>query len=292
MKKLIGEYKSYLAESRSENTVQSYMSDLSKFLSDMNVTTKKSLVKIKTNSINEYIQSLKSLGVSYSSVLRSIASLRKFFGYCMDKGIIKADPTEEIQPPKAQRKLPVVMTDEEVIALLASPDKTTIKGMRDSAMLELMYATGARVGEIVNLKMGDISLKNEVVVLETGNKSRFVPVGKIAVAALYTYLRDCRPKMANDLSGDALFLNFYGEPLSRQGFWKIVKGYIEKHNLKVGITPHTLRHSFALHMLKNGADASAVSEMLGYSDVSSTKIYLDVLNNRIRDIYKKAHPRA
>lgn len=292
MKKLIDEYKEYLSQSRSDNTVESYMSDLSKFLGETGISTKKALMKVKADSVNLYIQNLKSSGVSYSSVLRSIAALRKFFGYCFDMGVIKSNPTLTIQPPKAQRKLPVTMSDEEVVMLLEAPDKSTLKGMRDSAMLELMYATGARVGEIVNLRMGDISLKNEVVMLETGDKSRFVPIGKVAIEALYTYLRDCRPEMATDMSGDALFLNLYGEPLSRQGFWKIVKGYIEKCKLQIGITPQTLRHCFALHMLRNGADTHSVSELMGYSDDASTKIYIEVLNNRIREIYKKAHPRA
>lgn len=292
MKKLINAYKSYLAGDCSENTVQSYMSDLSKFLDENSITTKKELLKVKEDNVNEYIQSLKSIGASYSSVQRAIASIKKFFGYCMDNGVVKKNPAEGIKSPRAPRKLPVTMADEEVIALLEAPDKTTLKGMRDCAMLELMYATGARVGEIVNLKMSDISLKNEVVMLETGEKRRLVPIGRVAIEALYTYLRDCRPEMATEKSKDSVFLNFYGEPLSRQGFWKIVKDYIGKCNLKVGITPQTLRHSFALHMLKNGADARSVSEMLGYSDVSSTKIYMEVLNNRIRDIYKKSHPRA
>lgn len=292
MKKLINAYKSYLAGECSENTLQSYMSDLSKFLAENGVETKKELLKIKEANLNEYVQRLKSAGASYSSVQRAIASIKKFFCYCMDNGVIKKNPAEGIKSPRAPRKLPVTMADEEVVALLEAPDKTTHKGMRDSAMLELMYATGARVGEIVNLKMSDISLKNEVVVLETGGKSRLVPIGRVAIEALYTYLGECRPEMVTEKSKDTVFLNFYGEPLSRQGFWKIVKGYIEKCNLKSGITPQTLRHSFALHMLKNGADARSVSEMLGYSDVSSTKIYMEVLNNRIRDIYKKSHPRA
>ncbi len=292
MKKLINAYKGYLSGICAENTALSYMNDLSKFLNDAGIATKKDLVKVKADGINEYIQNLRSVGVSYSSILRSIAALRKFFGYCRDNGVIKKDPTEGVQSPKVQRKLPVTMADEEVIALLEAPDKTTVKGLRDCAMLELMYATGARVSEIVNLKIGDISLKNEIVVLETGDKSRFVPIGRVAIDALYKYLRDCRPEIATEKSGDAVFLNFYGEPLSRQGFWKIVKGYIEKCSLNSTITPQTLRNSFALHMLRNGADVHAVSEMLGYSDISSARIYQEVLNNRIRDIYKKSHPRA
>lgn len=292
MKTLVNTYRNYLEKNYAENTVASYMADLSKYLTDAEIKTKKSLLKIKKESVGEYVKNLRSMGVSYSSVLRTIAALKNFFGYCLSEGVIKTDPMEGIVSPKAQRKLPVTLTGEEVVKLLEAPDKTTIKGLRDSAMMELMYATGARVGEIVNLKMGDVSLKNEVVILETGGKSRFVPVGRTAIEALVVYLRDCRPKIINEKSGDALFLNFYGEALSRQGFWKVVKGYMEKCNLPLGVTAQTLRHSFALHMLKNGADAHAVSEMLGFSDVASTKIYMQVLDNRIRDVYKKTHPRA
>ena len=292
MKKMLLAYKSYLSDSCAENTVHSYMGDLTKFIKDCGIKTKKDVQKLKSDTVNEYVQSLRNSGASYSSVLRSVASLKKFFGYCLSEGIIKKDPTIEVETPRVQRKLPDTMTDEDVVLLLEAPDCNTLKGIRDRAMLELMYATGARVSELIALKTGDVSLKNEVIVLTTGKKSRFVPMGRVAIETLYKYLQDCRPLMATEQSGDTFFLNFYGEPLSRQGFWKIVKSYIEKCKLNPGITPQTLRHSFALHLLKNGADTQSVSEMLGYRDVSSTKIYLEVLNNRIRDIYKKSHPRA
>lgn len=292
MKKLMTAYKNALLNECADNTVQSYIRDIEKFLDECSIKTKKDLMKVKADTVSDYIQTRKNIGVSYSSILRSVASLKKFFYYLVESGITKKNPTEGISLPKSQRKLPLTMTDEEVVTLLEAPDKNTAKGIRDSAMLELMYATGARVSEIINLKINDVSLKNEVVVLQTGKKSRFVPVGGVAVEALYKYLKDCRGEMATEKSGDAFFLNFYGDPMSRQGFWKIVKGYIEKCGLNPGITPQSLRHSFALHMLRNGADSHAVSEMLGYSDVSSTKIYMDVLDNRMRDIYKNSHPRA
>lgn len=292
MKKVLTAYKGYLDDNCSENTCRSYMCDLEKFLKEQSIKKKKELVKIKSDIVNEYVQSLKNAGASLPSVLRSIASLRKFFAYCMDEGIIKNDPTRNIVPPKAQKKLPVTMSDEEIVKLLEAPDKFTLKGIRDRAMLEVMYATGARVGELVCLKINDVSLRNEYVVLTTGNKSRYVPMGKIAIEALYEYLQKCRGEIATEESGDTLFLNFYGQPLSRQGFWKIVKGYIEDCKLNPGITVQSLRHSFALHMIKNGADTAVVSEMLGYSDSASIKKYLEVLNNTMRDIYKKSHPRA
>lgn len=173
---------------------------------------------------------------------------------------------------------------------MEAPDANTVKGKRDRAMLEVMYATGARVSELISLKVSDVSLKNEMAVLTTGRSHRLVPLGKAAIAALIDYIK-VRSNIKNS-SSDALFLNFYGGPLTRQGFWKIIKHYIKESGISDNVTAQTLRHSFALHLLKNGADAESVSEMLGYSDVSSTKIYLEVMNNKIKDVYKNAHPRA
>lgn len=292
MKKLMAAYKHYLEENSSQNTTLSYMRDIVKFLDDNDITAKKQLLKIKEDTINEYVQKLKSRNMAYSSISRAIAALKKFFVYCENEGIIKANPAEKIEVPRTQRKLPDTMSDEDVIKLLEAPDEKTIKGIRDRAMLEFMYATGARVSELINLKMGDISLKNEMVVLITGEKRRLVPLGKVAIEALYNYVNNCRANLVTAQSGDAFFVNFYGQPLTRQGFWKIVKGYIEACELNRNIAPQTLRHSFALHMLRNGADTHSVSEMLGYSDVSSTKIYLEVMNNKIKEVYKNAHPRA
>ncbi len=292
MKKTLISYKSFLEENYSENTMQSYMFDIEKFFDAQSIKKKKDLIKIKRDSLEEYMVSLENAGASHSTILRSIAALKNFFRYSFDEGIIKNDPTEDIQLPKAQRKLPLTMNDEEIITLLEAPDNTTVKGIRDRAMFELMYATGARVSELINLKISDVSLKNEFVVLTTGKKSRYVPIGKIAIEALYEYLQKARSEIATETSGNMFFLNLYGQPISRQGFWKIVKGYIEECKLNPGITVQSLRHSFAVHMIKNGADTNSVSEMLGYSDASSVKKYLEVLNNNIRDIYKKSHPRA
>lgn len=292
MKKLLASYRDYLEEKCSENTVQSYIGDITRFFNDCSIEKKKDITKIKADTVDSYMQSMKASGMSYSSIRRYFASVRKFVLYCIEEGVIKTDPLKEIDVPKAERKLPDVMNDEDVIRLLEAPDTSSAKGIRDRAMLEMMYATGARVSEITGLKMSDVSLKNEVVVLTTGKKRRFVPMGRVAIDALYNYLHNCRPNLVTDQSSGAVFLNFYGQPISRQGFWKIVKGYIEMCKLNSGITPQTLRNSFALHMLRNGADAHSVSEMLGYSDVSSTKIYFRVMDNRIKEVYKNAHPRA
>lgn len=292
MKKLMADYKRYLEDTCSYNTALSYMGDVSRFLKEEGIKAKKNLCKLKNEDINEYILLIKSRGMAYSSVARNVASLKNFFNYCNRNGIVKIKISDDLQMPKSARKLPNTLSDEEVVKLLEAPDTDTLKGIRDRAMLEFMYATGARVSEVINLKSGDVSLKNELVILSNGQKHRFVPVGKVAIDALYAYMKDCRPKIANQASGDVFFLNLYGQPLTRQGFWKIVKGYIEESGIDSNVTAQTLRHSFALHLLKNGADIHSVSEMMGYSDVSSTKIYLEVMNNKIKEVYKKAHPRA
>ena len=292
MQKLLIEYQKYIEESLSENTMFSYMSDLKNFLSKNSINSQKELSKLRYENVEGYIMILRNSGMAYSSISRNIASLRKFFCFCVEKGIMKSDLTDEIKLPNKQRKLPNTISPDEVVKLLESPDISTIKGIRDKAMLELMYATGARVSEIINLRINDISLKNEMVMLSTSGKHRFVPLGRIAIDALLNYVKDARDKFTPLGDSGYLFLNFSGKPLSRQGFWKIIKHYIELCGIGGNVTAQTLRHSFALHLLKNGADIESVTEMLGYSDVSSTKIYIDVMNNKIKEVYQNAHPRA
>lgn len=292
MDKLLLSYKAYLENTASENTVLSYMGDLVKFIREYSIVTKKELTALTGDKVEEYISLLKSRGMAYTSISRTVASLKKFFNYCTAEGVITADLTEKIDIPQSKRKLPNTITSEEVVKLLEAPDESTVKGIRDKAMLELMYATGARVSELITLKVGDVSLKNEIVILTNGGKHRFVPLGKAAIEAMLIYLKDGRSSLVSDESSDVLFLNFYGQPLTRQGFWKIIKRYIKETGIKGNVTAQTIRHSFALHLLKNGADVHSVSEMLGYSDVSSTKIYIDVMNNKIKEVYHSAHPRA
>ncbi len=292
MKKLLKSYSEYLRNTKSENTVSSYLGDLDKFFREFEIKTQKDLKKIRKNTVDEYINTLKMRSMAYSSISRTIASLRKFFLYCINQNIMTDDYTKGIEIPKVARKLPNTMSAEEVIRLIESPDISTVKGIRDKAMLELMYATGAKVSEIINLRLSDVSLKNEIVIINSGSKHRFIPLGKACINAMLMYLQDARVELLSEKSGDALFLNFYGQPMTRQGFWKIIKKYIIELGIDANVTPQTIRHSFALHLLKNGADADSVSEMLGYSDVSSTKIYIDVMNNKIKEVYKTAHPRA
>ncbi len=268
------------------------MGDLMKFFGKADNVSVTDVRKVGTDDIERYLSSLKNRGMAYSSISRTIASLKKFFTYCLRKGIINSDPTEPVETPPVQRKLPNTLTSEQVVKLLEAPDSSALKGKRDRAMLEVMYACGAKVSELISLKVSDVSLKTEVISLSGGSKRRTVPLGRPAIDALSDYLKNARNELMGDKESDVLFLNFHGQPLSRQGFWKIIKSYISKEGIKGNITAQTLRHCFALHLLENGADARSVSEMLGYSDVSSTKIYTDVMNSKIKKVYREAHPRA
>lgn len=289
---IFNRYKAYLDKTTARNTALSYIRDLERFIQEYDIKTKKDLARIKSDTLDEYVAALKSNGMAYSSIQRVVASLRKFFVYCTDAGEMKTDPTKKLDLPKATRKLPNTITAEEVVTLLEAPDDTSAKGLRDRAMLELMYATGAKVSEIINIKLSDVSIKNEIVIITSGKKHRVIPLGRACIDALTTYIKYARDQLRADNSTEILFLNFYGQPMTRQGFWKIIKHYIKASGIKGNVTAQTIRHSFALHLIKNGADVNSVSEMLGYSDVSSTKIYIDVMNNKIKEVYKTAHPRA
>ena len=292
MNNLIAEYSAYLNENSTKNTAMSYIRDLIKFFSEMEIRSESDFLKLTEDDIGEYIAILKNRGMAYSSLARTVSSLRKFFIYCETSGILDKDLTKNAEIPKYQRKLPDTLSFEEVVKILEAPTLSNVKGIRDRAMLEIMYATGAKVSEIINLKVNDISLKNEMIVISSENKHRFVPMGKSAVDALVLYLKESRKKIPGSDKSDILFLNFYGEPLTRQGFWKMIKKYIEIAGVKGNVTAQTIRHSFALHLLSNGADVHSVSEMMGYSDDASVKIYFDVMNNKMKNVYRKAHPRA
>lgn len=291
MSVLTASYIKFLSETVSENTAASYAGDLMKFLSETGIDTPEDIGKIGTEDIENYISSLKSRGMAYSSISRTIASLRKFFAYCLNEGAVQSDPTRGLEKLPTERKLPNTLTSKQVIKLLEAPDGT-VKGKRDRAMLEVMYACGAKVSEMISLKVNDVSIKTEVITLSGGGKRRIVPLGRAAIDALTDYLKNARGELAKEVQSDVLFLNFHGQPLTRQGFWKIIKSRISQAGIKENITAQTLRHCFALHLLENGADARSVSEMLGFSDVSSTKIYKDVMNSKIKKVYRQAHPRA
>ena len=291
---LIATYESYLLNIRhaSANTVASYMRDIRQFDAYFEEFEDVPLEKCDRDCICRYTQHLTNNGKSPATVARSIASLKSFFAYCQGEGLVDSNPVHEIPKQKAEKKLPQILTGHEVELLLEQPQCTDLKGFRDKAMLETLYATGMRVSEMISMKVEDVSLAGSFVKCEGNGKFRIIPLYPAAVKALTAYLTDIRPKMVSDPDEDALFVNVNGERMSRQGFWKIIKHYQATAKITKDITPHTLRHSFAAHLLENGADLRSLQEMLGHSDISSTQIYTQVVKQNLKNVYNKAHPRA
>ena len=276
----------------SENTLQSYKRDLKQFEEYLLLNGKK-YNKIKSNDIKEYLRFLtEDENKKPSTVSRMIASIRSFYQYELKNKVIALDPTENIQSPKIEKKAPCILTSDEVDLLLEQPSTEDLKGIRDKAMLEFAYATGMRVTEIISLNVDDVNIEREIVVCKNGNKQRNIPLGKMAVNAVKEYLNGARNVLVKTDKEKALFVNLNGKRLTRQGFWKIIKFYQDQAHIDKDITPHTLRHSFATHLLQNGAELKAIQTMLGHSDISSTQVYMQFKDNGISDIYKKAHPRA
>lgn len=275
----------------SNNTKAAYKRDLKKFLKYLSAN-KLQVEKVDNENINNYIKEMKKQGYKSTSATRTIATLRSFYTYLLKSGKIKRNPTIDVEIPKIEKKVPIVLTPEEIEKLLSQPETTEIKGLRDKAMLEFAYATGMRASEIVNLNIQDIDLDGSFAICDEGSgRKRIIPIGKIANESIQKYINEAR-KYINKNNEDALFLNLTGKRLTRQGLWKIIKTYTEDAKIDKDITPHVLRHSFALHLIENGADIKAIQTMLGHSDISSTKIYLDFAKNEIKDIYNNAHPRA
>lgn len=242
--------------------------------------------------IDAYIRHLKSRGKAVSTIARNISALHAFFHFLCRQGVLTQDPTEGVKKPKAEKRLPVILTTEEVEQLLMQPDTTTRKGCRDKAMLELLYATGMKVSELCNLNVDAVKLRRGLLTCTFGGRSRMIPIGRPAVAAISEYIKNVRPYLLAGRDDFALFLSVNGTRISRQGFWKLIKAYKEKAGIDKDLTPHMLRHSFAAHLLENGADLSSIQEMMGFSDISSTAVYTKIVENKILDVYKKTHPRA
>ena len=277
----------------SENTINSYGIDLKLFLEYLRENEIPSFKQVNKEVIVNYMQSEKNNNKANSSILRSVSSLRKFFQYLAQEKIIEKDPMLLIDTPKKKQHLPQVLTKEEVEKLLRSPNTGQVLGLRDRAMLELMYATGLRISEIINLKLEDLHLTmGTLQTLGKGHKERIVPVGDEAIKWVNRYLEEARPKLLKQKRSNYLFLNFHGNNLTRQGVWKNLKAEVKKAGIQKNITPHTLRHSFATHILENGADLRIVQELLGHADISTTQIYTHLSNKQLADIYNRAHPRA
>lgn len=294
MEKAIEGFLAYLHNVRkmAENTRLSYQRDLNKlqaFLKDMGITK---VEDISRTNLNSYVLYLEKNHFAPATISRNIASVKAFYHYLFREHLVKEDISEELRAPKVEKKLPEIMTVSEVDRLLAQPAGGSAKELRDKAMLELLYATGIRVSELVSLKLTDLNLKMGFVMCRDNERERVIPFGNTARNALMAYLEQARSALVWKEEEDTLFVNCSGQPMSRQGFWKLLKTYAAKAGIASEITPHTLRHSFAAHLVENGADLHSVQEMLGHSDISTTQIYANMNHNRIREVYAKAHPRG
>ncbi len=275
----------------SSNTLQSYKRDITQYQEYIDKNGLNYL-KINHEEIDKYFESLKDMNKKTSTISRNLATIRSFYQFLLRTKKIKKDPTIGVQSPKVEKKVPSILTSKEVELLLDQPKSIDLKGIRDKAMLEFAYATGMRVTEIISLNISDVNLDQSYVVCNAGFKKRNIPLGSISLKALKDYIEKARPILIKDENVAALFVNINGKRLTRQGFWKIVKFYKEQAHITKDITPHVLRHSFATHLLQNGADLKAIQTMLGHSDISSTQVYMQFQNENLKDIYKNAHPRA
>lgn len=292
--KAINDFIMYLHEVKkaSSNTEMSYRRDLRKLVEFANVRGISDPAKLTEEDLKEFVSFLERENFSPATISRSIASVKAFFHYMAKEELIPEDISGVLHSPKVEKKLPEIMTQQEVIRLLEQPNGDSLKEIRDRAMLELLYATGIRVTELITLKCSDVNLAMNFLVCRDANKERIIPFGNAAKQALLRYLDKTRDAMLEDTKSDILFVNCSGDTLSRQGFWKIIKYYAKKAGITSDITPHTLRHSFAAHLVENGADLRSVQEMLGHSDISTTQIYANLNHKRIREVYAKAHPRG
>lgn len=294
MSELVERFITYLEKDKklTKSTLQSYRHDTMQFIDFLESNRLKSVDKVSKALVVSYIVHLQKLGRATSTISRNIVSLKGFYLYLMKIGVVSEDPMLEIHPPKVEKKLPQVLTTKEIELLLDQPKCVDLKGYRDKAMLELLYATGIRVSELISLNLDDINLDMGFIRCRTGGKERIIPIGKICTNALHEYITNARGMIIRTPEEEALFVNMSGMRLSRQGFWKLIKQYTQQANITKPITPHTLRHSFAAHLLENGADLRSIQSMLGHADISSTQVYAQLMNNKLKDIYAKAHPRA
>lgn len=287
-------FKTYLLNEKksSSNTVESYLRDINQFSTYCTSENLKDISQVDGAFIDKYIIYLSEAGKSESTKSRIIASLRCFYRFLLSRGFCEANPLEGLKVKKAERKLPDVLDANEIILLLSQPNGVDYKSIRDKAMLELLYATGIKVSELIDLSVTDVNLQVGILHLKHNGKERIIPIYPAAIKSVADYLSNVRPAIVLEENEDRLFTNMNGQSLSRQGFWKIVKHYAQTAGIKKDITPHTLRHSFAAHLLENGAKLSDIKEMLGHSDVSSTQIYAQLIKSKYTTAYAKFHPLA
>ena len=276
----------------SANTESSYRRDLSKFVKFLESQGVNDFSETTTTSLQSYVLYLEKNDFAAATVSRNIAAIKSLYHYLYKEGKVQEDISGMLKAPKIEKKLPEILTTEEVNRLLDQPKGASLKEIRDRAMLEVLYATGIRVSELINLKVSDVNVQVGYVIIRDAHKERVIPFGAPAKKALIEYIKNARNQLLSDASSDILFANCQGQAMSRQGFWKIVKYYAKKAGITSDITPHTLRHSFAVHLVENGADLRSVQEMLGHSDISTTQIYANVTQNKIREVYVKSFPRG
>lgn len=290
----IADYRTWLQEEKhaSDNTLSSYLRDINQFKTWLLGAGSPDLRRVKKDTINEYMLYLSGAGKSPATITRCTASLKSFYAYMLGRGAVKTNPAKNIAALKVERKCPEILTSKEVELFLEQPKCVDEKGYRDHAMLELLYATGIRVSELIGLDVGDVNLAGGFIRCRSKTRERIIPLYRTAIKALKDYITDIRPRIISGPDEQALFVNMNGGRMSRQGFWKIIKYYQEKAEISKDITPHTLRHSFAVHLLENGADLRSIQEMLGHADISSTQIYAHIIKKHLKDVYQKAHPRA
>lgn len=275
----------------SDNTLQSYRRDIEQYMAYVDNNNLDFKAANKT-SIITYLMFLQKEGKATSTISRNLASIRSFYQYMVRTKVVEEDPTEGLESPKMEKKLPKILSVNEVNLLLDQPKCVDLKGYRDKAMLEMLYATGIRVSELISLDVSDVNEEMGFIRCRNAHKERIIPMGTTACAALSAYLKEARNAMIHSDDESALFVNTNGGRLTRQGFWKIIKQYKNQAKISMDITPHTLRHSFATHLVENGADLHAIQEMLGHSDISSTQIYAQLANSKLKEVYQKTHPRA
>ncbi len=294
MEQYVEDFIAYLhnVKKTSENTTMSYRRDLKKWLDYMKTSGKESLDEVTETDLKSFVDFLGTKRFKAATISRNIAAIKAFYHYLVKERIVKDDISDTLHAPKVEKKMPGIISVEEAARLVEQPDGETPKELRDRAMLELLYATGIRVSELVNLKLADINMQMCVLKCKDGNKERMIPFGTKAKKALVRYLDHGRGALLMDYEAQELFVNCSGQAMSRQGFWKLIKSYAKKAGIEEDITPHTLRHSFAAHLVENGADLKSVQEMMGHSDIATTQIYATISNNHIREVYAKTHPRG
>lgn len=291
---LVQAYENYLTKVKqaSQNTTASYMRDIRQYAAWLRETEELDVLDASQLNISQYIEHLFSIGKSNATVSRSLASLKNFYSYLTSSGFLETTPVLNVHVDRGEKKLPQILTGREIELLLSQPVCVDAKGYRDKAMLEVMYATGIRVSELIDLDVSDVNLEQGVIKCSGSKKVRVIPLYPEALHALSVYMKDIRDSMVASSDEVALFVNVNGYRMSRQGFWKILKHYQETAHIEKEITPHTLRHSFAVHLLENGADLDSLQELMGHCDISSTQLYTQMINQKLKSVYEKCHPKS